>query len=90
MLLNLSPSKRDGHPFKGGRLNYTLKKKSKIMFIGNWAGREESPFPWLQVVKELKVFGLVLTPNYSTTLSQTWEGVQGVQEHHLRLEGEEP
>ena len=49
--------------------------KSKIMYIGNWAGREESPFPRLQVMKELKVYGLVLTPNYSTTLSQTREGV---------------
>ena len=49
--------------------------KSKIMYIGNWAGRDDSPFPWLQVVKELKVFGLVLTPNYRTTLSKTWEGV---------------
>ena len=28
-----------------------------------------------KVVKELKVFGLVLTPNYSTTLKKTWEGV---------------
>ena len=45
------------------------------MYIGNWAGREESPFPRLQVMKELKVYGLVLTPNYSTTLSQTREGV---------------
>ena len=49
--------------------------KSKIMYIRNWAGREESPFPWLQVMKELKVFGLILTPNYSTTLSRTWEDV---------------
>ena len=47
--------------------------KSKIMYIGNWAGRKDSPFPWLQVVKELKVFGLVLTPLYSTTLGRTWE-----------------
>ena len=43
------------------------------MYISNWAGREESPFPWLQVVKELKVFGLVLTSLYSTTLGRTWE-----------------
>ena len=46
---------------------------SKIMYIGSWAGHEDSPFPWLQVVKELRVFGLVLTPLYSTTLSRTWE-----------------
>ena len=51
--------------------------KSKIMYIGSWAGHEDSPFPWLKVVKELKVFGLVLTPLYSTTLSRTWEEVLG-------------
>ena len=47
--------------------------KSKIMHIGNWAAREDSPFPWLQVVKKLEVFGPVLSPNYSTTLKKTWE-----------------
>jgi hypothetical protein len=49
--------------------------KSKLMYIGSWAGRQDSPFTWLQVVEELKVFGLVLTPHYSTTLSRTWEEV---------------
>ena len=47
--------------------------KSKIMYIGNWAGHEDSSFPRFQVVKEMKVFGLVLTPLYSTTLGRTWE-----------------
>ena len=65
--------------------------KSKIMYIGNWAGREDSPFPWLWVVKEVKVFGLVLTPDYSTTLKKTVGGrAQGFQEHNLRLGGEKP
>ena len=50
-------------------------KKSKIMYIGNWAGRQDSPYPWLQVVHEIKVFGLVLTPNYTSTLRRTWEEV---------------
>ena len=31
-------------------------RKSKIMYIGSWADREDSPLPWLQVTKELKVF----------------------------------
>jgi hypothetical protein len=50
-------------------------KKSKIMYLGSWAGRQDSPFPWLQVVEEVKVFGLVLTPKYSSTLRRTWEEV---------------
>ena len=49
--------------------------KSKIMYIGSWSGRQDSPFPWLQVVLELKVFGLVLTPRYESTLRRTWEEV---------------
>lgn len=50
-------------------------KKSKIMFLGSWAGRQDSPFPWLKVVEEVKVLGLVLTPKYTSTLRRTWEEV---------------
>ena len=50
-------------------------KKSKIMYLGSWKGREDSPFAWLKVVEEVKVFGLVLTPKYSSTLRRTWEEV---------------
>ena len=50
-------------------------KKSKIMYLGTWAGRQVSPFPWLKVVEEVKVFGLLLTPKYSSTLRRTWEEV---------------
>ena len=57
----------------GAILNRT--RKSKLMYIGSWAGRQDSPFPWLPVVEELKVFGLVLTPHYRTTLGRTWEEV---------------
>ena len=48
--------------------------KSKIMYIGSWAGRQDSPFPRLQVVRELKVFVLVLYI-YITTLGWTREDV---------------
>ena len=47
--------------------------KSKIMYIGTWADRQDSPFPWFQVVVE--VFGLVLTPHYTSTLRRSWEEV---------------
>ena len=50
-------------------------KKSKIMYLGSWAGRQDSPFPWLKVVNEVKVFRLLLTPKYSATLRRTWEEV---------------
>jgi hypothetical protein len=48
-------------------------KKCKILYLGGWKGRREAPFAWLQVVEELRVFGLILTPEYKTTLRRTWE-----------------
>ena len=48
-------------------------KKCKIFFLGSWRGRQEAPLPWLKVVEELRVFGLILTPEYKTTLSKTWQ-----------------
>ena len=48
-------------------------KKFKILYLGGWRGRREAPFPWLKVVQELRVFGLILTPDYETTLRRTWE-----------------
>ena len=45
------------------------------MYLGSWAGRQDSPFPWLKVVNEVKVFRLLLTPKYSATLRRTWEEV---------------
>ena len=54
--------------------------KCKILYLGTWRGRQGAPFPWLQVVEELRVFGLILTPDYKETLKRTWEETfRGVQ-----------
>ena len=50
-------------------------KKCKILFLGTWRGKQEAPFPWLKIVEELRVFGIILTPEYQTTLQRTWEEV---------------
>jgi hypothetical protein len=49
--------------------------KCKIIFLGSWRERTVAPLPWLKVVTELRVFGLILTPDYSTTLTRTWAEV---------------
>ena len=48
-------------------------QKCKKLFLGSWQDKEVAPFPWLKVVKELRVFGLILTPEYDSTLKRTWE-----------------
>ena len=47
--------------------------KCKILYLGSWRDRKEAPFPWLKVVKKLTVFGIILTPDYESTLKRTWE-----------------
>ena len=46
--------------------------KSKIMGLGLWQNRIDWPLPWLQVKRELKVFGFQITPKYSSTLEKNW------------------
>ena len=47
--------------------------KCKILYLGTWRERTEPPLPWLKVVSELRVFGIFLTADYTTTLSATWK-----------------
>ena len=57
-------------------------KKSKVMGLGLWQGREDWPreVPWLRTVQEMKVLGLVVCPHYGDTVKKTWEGVfRGIQ-----------
>ena len=52
-------------------------KKSKIMGLGAWQGREDWPqeVSWIKSVKVMKVLGFQVCPQYSDTLSQTWDKV---------------
>ena len=50
--------------------------KSKIMFLGSWKNenrRPEMPVNYLKVEKQLKIFGIIVTPSYKLTLQKTWE-----------------
>ena len=46
--------------------------KSKIMGIGQWTGRVVWPLPWLKVESSLKIFGILIFPNYKQILHENW------------------
>ena len=52
-------------------------KKSKVMGLGNWKGKQDWPeeVKWMKVVTEMKIFGFTICSNYQQTLRQTWERV---------------
>ena len=49
--------------------------KCKVMGLGQWVGRENWPLTWIKTVKEMKVLGFVVCPEYAGTLKCSWESV---------------
>ena len=57
-------------------------KKSKVMGIGQWRGRQDWPeeVRWMKVVTEMKIFGFTICPTYQQTLKKTWaRGLRGFE-----------
>ena len=57
-------------------------KKSVVMGLGLWEGKSDWPkeVPWLRPVQQMKIFGIVVCPQYNETVKQTWELVlRGLQ-----------
>ena len=57
-------------------------KKSKVMGLGGWEGRNEWPqeVNWLQTVVEMKILGFTVCPQFPGTLQRTWEVIlRGLQ-----------
>ena len=50
-------------------------RKSKVMGLGQCRGSQDWPLPWLQSVEEMKMLGFRVCPEYSDTLSNTWQAV---------------
>ena len=48
-------------------------KKTKIMGLGKWRGKQDWPFTWMKVVPMIKMFGFQITPVYKNTLEKSWE-----------------
>ncbi len=50
-------------------------RKTVVLGLGSWAGRQDWPLPWLQAVDQAKVLGVVVTPVFATSVSASWEMV---------------
>ena len=50
-------------------------RKSKVMGLGQWRGKQYWPLQWLQTVDVMKVLGFRVGPQDSDTLQQTWAPV---------------
>ena len=54
-------------------------KKCKIMGLDRWRGRAKWPLPWLETVKEVKVYGITFGPTVQHTINRSWaECLKGV------------
>ena len=49
--------------------------KSKVMGLGQWEGRTDWPLTWIKTVKEMKVLGFLVCPQYADTLRCSWDSV---------------
>ena len=45
------------------------------MGLGQWMGKEDWPLAWIKTVKEMKVLGFLICPQYAATLRCSWESV---------------
>ena len=52
-------------------------RKSKIMGLGPWQGKETWPreVNWLKTEQQLRIFGFTICPNYQQTVEMTWKNV---------------
>lgn len=55
-------------------------RKSAILGLGSWAGRQDWPLPWLHSPALLKVFGVTFGTSLATTIDASWSACRrGVQ-----------
>jgi hypothetical protein len=73
----------DYEAVSGAILNRT--RKSVIVGLGAWAGRQNWPLPWLESVDGVKVFGVTFTPVFAETLAQSWDRVAAGVEQTLLM-----
>jgi hypothetical protein len=59
-------------------------RKTVILGLGSWEGRQEWPLPWLQAVQHTKVYGVLVGPQFSVTIAASWDFVIGGIEKVLR------
>jgi hypothetical protein len=59
-------------------------RKTVVLGLGSWEGRQEWPLPWLQAAQQAKVYGVVVAPHFAATLAASWDLVIGSIEKVLR------
>ena len=47
-------------------------KKTRIMGLGAWRGRKDWPLPWIETVSEMKIFGVIMCPDWTRLLEVNW------------------
>jgi hypothetical protein len=50
-------------------------RKTAILGLGTWAGRQDWPLGWLNSPSNLKIFGVTFGPSLSATMTASWEAV---------------
>jgi hypothetical protein len=60
-------------PYSGALLNRN--RKTLILGLGSWAGRQDWPLPWLQAATFIKVLGFDIHPTFITSVEATWTQV---------------
>jgi hypothetical protein len=69
---------RDFETVSGQILNRN--RKSAILGLGTWSGRQDWPLHWLHAPEQLKVFGVTFAPSLQATITASWDNcVRGVQ-----------
>ncbi len=44
-----------------------------MLGLGSWAGRRDWPLPLMQAVDQAMVFGVAITPAFTTTVASSWD-----------------
>jgi hypothetical protein len=50
-------------------------RKTLILGLGSWAGRQDWPLPWLQSATFIKVLGFDIHPTFTASVEATWSRV---------------
>jgi hypothetical protein len=50
-------------------------RKTLILGLGSWAGRQDWPLPWLQAATSIKVLGFEIHPTFTASVEATWSRV---------------
>jgi exonuclease III len=59
-------------------------RKTVVLGLGSWAGKQDWPLPWLQPVESAKVLGFTICPTFTASVEATWNRILTGIESTLR------